>query len=264
MGRKWLKCMGQLDVALSVEHPELQAPPIPLVYKLTYLWMKSYSVIKEGAFGNEVRRYMQLALNQKGPKLRHKVLSTSGYTIDLEILLDKLNQPLIPACTTLEALQNSPDARLQGVFSDFTKSELLQSLAALPRYSTKQQHCSRLASDWGWDWSKLVHRKIAVEIERPEHFSVNNNHRLGWSVLRKRQLRALGWEVVEVCVYVCVFACVCSLMTFCNPAFFKDNKNLSIFFVQVPYTDWNNMSPKQAVKYLHRKIFDSHSTLFQR
>lgn len=41
-------------------------------------------------------------------------------------------------------------------------------------------------------------KKIAVEVDGPQHFAVNTNQPLGHTVLRRRLLKALGWDVVSV------------------------------------------------------------------
>lgn len=199
----------QLDIALSTEHPELQAPPIPLIYKLGLLRLRmdTYFTAPIDPFRGKVRRSLQLVLNQKHPPLRYTALSTSAYTLDLEVLLDKSDQPLIPVTTGFKALKSHPDAHLRGPFSNFTRSELLERLSTLPKSCPRKRPRINYASDWGWEWSEAVGRKIAVEIDVQTRYSVNDNHLLGRSVLKKRQLRALGWEVVEVCFDDLVMAC---------------------------------------------------------
>lgn len=210
LGWKNLQWIMQLDIGLSIEHPDLEAPPIPLAYKLGLLnfRMNNYFTTRISSFQTQVRRSLQSALRQEQPSLKHIALCTNAYAINLEVLLDKNNQPLIPTWTNYKELQNSPDVRLHGMFSDHTRSELFSSLSALPESGSKMRRRVNFASDWGWKWSEMVARRIAVEIDGPSQFSVNGNHPLGKSVLKKRQLRALGWEVIQVCVRVIVGFCI--------------------------------------------------------
>ena len=41
-------------------------------------------------------------------------------------------------------------------------------------------------------------RKVAIEVDGPYHFSVNTNSPLGQTMIRRRLLRAVGWNVISV------------------------------------------------------------------
>ena len=76
-----------------------------------------------------------------------------------------------------------------------------------------------LASDWGSKFAspkEKVARRLAIEADGLPHFASNCDHVMGPTVLKHRQLRALGWEVVQVSVCVCTHAhvpvCVCVCM----------------------------------------------------
>ena len=69
-----------------------------------------------------------------------------------------------------------------------------------------------LASDWGSKFTspkEKVARRLAIEADGLPHFASNCDHVMGPTVLKHRQLRALGWEVVQVMTGVCVCVCVC-------------------------------------------------------
>ena len=58
-----------------------------------------------------------------------------------------------------------------------------------------------LASDWGQKFalpSTPVWKKVALEADGPWHFAINCNHIMGRTALKRRQLKALGWEVISV------------------------------------------------------------------
>ena len=65
-----------------------------------------------------------------------------------------------------------------------------------------------LASDWGSKFTspkEKVARRLAIEADGLPHFASNCDHVMGPTVLKHRQLRALGWEVVQVSVCVCTY-----------------------------------------------------------
>ena len=43
--------------------------------------------------------------------------------------------------------------------------------------------------------------KLAIEVDRHKHFTVNTNQPLGHTVLRRRLLRSYGWKVLSVPYY---------------------------------------------------------------
>ena len=73
-----------------------------------------------------------------------------------------------------------------------------------------------LASDWGRYFVKSHHmpcvaRRVAFELNGPLHYAVNvPGHIKGKDVVKKRQLEALGWEVVHVSLNSVFFASVWS------------------------------------------------------
>ena len=67
--------------------------------------------------------------------------------------------------------------------------------------SEQYKYFITLASDWAELTSSPslpVARKIAVEMDGPIHFAVNCRHLTGNTLLKRRQLTALGWEVISV------------------------------------------------------------------
>ena len=72
--------------------------------------------------------------------------------------------------------------------------------------SEQYKYYITLASDWAGltqSPSQPMARRIAVEMDGPMHFAVNSRHLTGSTVLKRRQLTAMGWEVISVSDAVC-------------------------------------------------------------
>ena len=85
-----------------------------------------------------------------------------------------------------------------------------------------------LASDWGSKFTspkEMVARRLAIEADGLPHFASNCDHVMGPTVLKHRQLRALGWEVVQVrvCVCVCTYMQLLSTMGKCHETLWSNN-----------------------------------------
>ena len=121
-----------------------------------------------------------------------EALSISGYNIDFEVLFDADHYPIpIPYRWKFR----NADEVLHSVGLEHEKRTVLPAGVPVPEMSIN------LASDWGQKFtvpSTSVSRKIALEADGPWHFACNCNHALGRTVLKRRQLKALGWEVISV------------------------------------------------------------------
>ena len=119
-----------------------------------------------------------------------EALSISGYNIDFEVLFDADHRP-IPIQHQWKF--QSVDKVLHSV--GLGHKTVLRAGVPVPEISIN------LASDWGQKFivpSTPVSKKIALEADGPWHFASNCNHVLGSTVLKHRQLKALGWEVISV------------------------------------------------------------------
>ena len=98
-----------------------------------------------------------------------------------------------------------------GIHSDTTNADSGDNLAAVLHSYPRTVHVRmfvNLASDWQdiiqSPISEPVARRIAIEADGPQHYAINCRHVLGHTVLKRRQLEALGWEVTPVSTY-CVY-----------------------------------------------------------
>ena len=147
-----------------------------------------------------------------------EALSISGYNFDFEVLFDADHRPIpIPdqwKCHDRDQLlrsvglghvkrRNLSPARLLETTvemerendASISESDMSGDGDPVPKKSIN------LASDWGQKIivpSTPVSRKIVLEADGPWHFASNCNHVMGFTVLKHRQLKALGWEVISV------------------------------------------------------------------
>lgn len=183
--------------------------------------------IKRSVFGSNLSRAIRTALG--GAKwVLSEPLSLSGYNFDFEVLLDRHGDPIqIPMewkYKSPEVLESSIGAnqvrrkRLEKVSDDLLESmrqtegkdadvgsrdvdsdEVNASLGEYRRAMT-----INVASDWGMKFKDLPYpatRKLLIEGDGIHHYARNDtSHTLGSSVLKKRQVEALGWEVLNVSV----------------------------------------------------------------
>ena len=155
-------------------------------------------------FEEEVLSALQLIFGD-GVRLRKDALSISGWTMDIELLLDDKGKAISPPENTVNPMTYLQRARVaylcyrHGIHHRKMTSDMEMKLApllsSLPR---KPSCCRQLAHDWMLDESLPVARKIAVEADGPFHYMCNINHPQGTKVLKKRQLEAVGWEVIQV------------------------------------------------------------------
>lgn len=144
-----------------------------------------------------------------------EALSISGYNIDFEILFDADHRPIpIPnewKCHSKDqvlhsvGLGNVKRRNLSplGLLETVTREngESGASISAADTVGDGDQKTINLASDWGQKFfvpGTPISKKIALEADGPWHFASNCNHVLGNTVLKRRQLKALGWDVISV------------------------------------------------------------------
>ena len=139
-----------------------------------------------------------------------EALSIAGYNLDFEILFDADHRPiLIPSewkhrrrelLFSSVGLGRVKRKKSPAKLLKETESGSMVDVDPVPR-----EKLISLASDWG---QKLalpgtpVSKKIALEADGPWHFAANCNHVLGHTILKRRQLKALGWEVISVGIFV--------------------------------------------------------------
>lgn len=117
-----------------------------------------------------------------------------GYTMDAELLLDKDNNPIPPPSVSWNW---SPD--VLKVLCDEGPPPVDNSviISIAERNNVPSDLVFNLASDWSCVNDK-VHRRVCIESDGPIHYTANTCQPLGRTVLKKRQLQALGWEVLQV------------------------------------------------------------------
>lgn len=146
-------------------------------------------------------------------------LSLCGYTFDFEVLLDGSGDPIsIP--TEWKKRSSNVIASSIGVKTPVTQSrELSKELVELmktteeaskrvghtvgdfPAMRRENRAFVNLASDWGLRFGDLpcpVARKLAIEGDGTRHYAQNCSHTLGSTVLKRKLLQLLGWEVLNV------------------------------------------------------------------
>lgn len=116
-------------------------------------------------------------------------LSLTGYSFDFEILLDFNGNPI----------------RIPNMWKNQTHDNLRASIGG-NRDTTVGNHLEskqsiNIASDWGSKFGSYpcrVSRKIVIEANGPFHYTRNCYHCMGYSRLKERHLRSLGWELIIV------------------------------------------------------------------
>ena len=184
--------MLQLNLASEVEHPQLNLPSLPskLLGQVLLESIDQNLYSRKSVYDSNVH-YALYHLFQNGEFFRRSVQSFSGYEVDAEILLDEKNEVVaIPeSCYRLHA------SRVTGILTDKFQLNCKSNLGS--------NHWLTLASDWGVEdreVMKKIKRRIAIEADGIYHYAVNCRHELGRTVLKHRQLTALGWEVISVSI----------------------------------------------------------------
>ena len=200
----------------------------------TALRLESYrSRDRVSTFEENVLRALTLVVGG-AQYINREVISLSGYTMDFEILLNEKNEPIpIPnewklrhkdvvlksfggADQPLERYCNSktdPQSLIESMrSSELCSNHVVKDVGySLQVSSEGPGKLINLASDWGSKFAnprEKVLRRIIIEADGYPHFARNCDHVMGPTVLKHRQLKALGWEVVQVSNCVCVCVCV--------------------------------------------------------
>ena len=127
-----------------------------------------------------------------------EAIMTNGYIADIELLLDANNNPI---SSPIEHMHWSLNG-IKRLISEDTpvSSSVLASVSSQPgSMSLDKNGGYNLASDWSEKGANPnIARKIVIESDGPVHYPTNIHKPLGKSVLKKRQLEKLGWEVIQV------------------------------------------------------------------
>ena len=186
-------------LAARHEHPELQLPSPPIHQMVRCMDMILTSPTNPvSSFDKEVVSALRVIFGN-GIRLRKNALSISGWTMDIELLLDNEGKVIVPPESTVDhttdmylhlarvaylSCQNGVHPQKMKLGGDPLLSSLPSNLVC----------CRQLL-----DESLPVVRRIAIEADGPHHYMRNNNrHPRGKTVLKKRQLETVGWEVIQV------------------------------------------------------------------
>ena len=193
------------NITARYECPELQLPVLPIHEMVRCMdTVLTSPANPPSTFEEDVLSALQLIFGN-GVKLRKDAVSISGWTMDIELLLDDEGKVIAPPENTVNPMTHLQLARVaylchqHGVhprkMTSDMKMKLAPLLSSLPK---KLNSCRQLAHDWLLDRSLPVARKIAIEADGPCHYMCNSHHPRGTTVLKKRQLEAVGWEVIQV------------------------------------------------------------------
>ena len=147
----------------------------------------------ETTFHNHLLSSIKALFNVDSSAFVSEARTTSCYTVDVEILLDSDNNIVYPP-------KERKNWTLEGI-KELCQQEHISLLTLRALHSSNGQY--NLASDW-YTVPSNVKRWICIEADGPSHFAVNNNHILGRTALKHRQLKALGWEVIQVIICTCI------------------------------------------------------------
>lgn len=188
-----------------------------LVMKDRIMWYKSTS--KFSPFSRRVGDALRVVLGGSD-FYTAEALSISGYNIDFEILFDADHHPIpIPhqwkchskdqlLCSVGLGREKRRSRSPAGLCETTMEMERENNTSTLAARSCDGDHkFINLANDWGQKFvvpGIPISKKIAVEADGPWHFASNCNHVLGNTVLKHRQLKALGWEVISVGIAIFV------------------------------------------------------------
>jgi hypothetical protein len=183
--------MIQLDIATRTEHPELSLPCLLPKIK-SKLMSNSYHVkfSNNSTFHSNVLSSLA-ELFGNTTSYMPEAHTTSSYALDVEVLLDAYNRPI-------ETPKERKEWSMAGLMQLYQSSLLPMDYSALKLLKDSSPGGEYNLSS---DWCRLpdeVHRKMCIELDGPFHYAINSKHMLGRTVLKKRQLTALGWEVIQV------------------------------------------------------------------
>ena len=196
----------------------------------TSLRLESYRSQHTATFVENVLRALTCVVGG-AQYINHEVISLCGYTMDFELLLNDEDQPIpIPnewklrhKGTVLKSIgqhlerysikKTNPQSLIESMRSSESRDNHMDNDVGYSLHLSSEgpEQLINLASDWGRKVAtprENVLRRIAIEVDGYPHFARNCDHVMGPTVLKHRQLKALGWEVVQVSgLLVCV--CVC-------------------------------------------------------
>ena len=145
-----------------------------------------------------------------------EALTMSPGFIDVEVILSSDGSPLPIPPQWRD--QREPQELLARVYPQLTKLPLWKAITAA-YFGTSVPEPVNLASDWAEKIGgpeEAIARRVAVEADGPRHYAVNCTHRLGYTVLKHRLLRALGWDLIVVsCEMSSWMRCVCLHIHMC-------------------------------------------------
>lgn len=199
---------------------------VPLSFIVSKYNDKGFSI-----FGANFFRALKLAMG--AGLFRSEPLSLSGYMMDFEVLIGHDGKPIqtprnqkyilmqkaLKSVGALRETESITSFSLEKqtmplLLDDLKLSETESSTMSCDGRSPLDgvNHLVRnktvnLASDWGQYFIKphampKIARKVAFELNGPVHYAVNvPGHIRGKDVVKKRQLEALGWEVIRVSVH---------------------------------------------------------------
>ena len=187
--------------------------------------LSQYKDKRFNVFGANFSRALRGAV---GPsQYRIEPVSLSGYNIDFEVILDSRNRPIpIPfswkhvlvtnmlksvGIETCQAKNTFPTdiSKMSALLDELSHTnssagENSQSSSVSVGGQIVKGHGVHLASDWGryfvrpQDMPPMA-RRVAFELNGPVHYAVNHpGHEVGKDVVKRRQLEALGWQVITV------------------------------------------------------------------
>ena len=189
--------------------------------KISNLHLNSKSI-----FGSNIHRALRSCLGDV-KCFQTDPLSLSGYCFDFEILLDHKGSPInIPILwkyksqiilrSSVGVKEDVKVIRNHVKYPAVVMDDIIGSLKESEEKVDTGQHCDaelsnsssyfvkkclNVASDWGrrfYPFPKQVARKIVIEGNGTTHYARNCDHTMGYTVLRERHIRALGWELISV------------------------------------------------------------------
>ena len=196
--RYYCRQMLQLDLASRTEHPDMKLPCLSSQHRAVIQKDIMTYVRQDSIFQRNLKNCLHDMYGGR-QYLNSESFSISGYTIDIELLLGKETPVVFNNDWSIETVGQLYRCKMEcddrGVTFDYKMyKEKTDPEADNTRSS---DDIIRLASDWNVGDSNITHR-IAIEADGPLHFCINCNHPLGRTVLKHRQLRALGWKVLSV------------------------------------------------------------------
>lgn len=153
-------------------------------------------------------------------------LSLSGYNFDFEVLFggDGKAIPVTPSCVLLKSAfksiglvvdaESSPTVLrqskmallLESLSEDGTATDACENQPFHSMKHSSKANYVKVASDWAHYFASPgpppnVSRRVVFELNGPVHYASNvsaQRHVCGKDVVKKRQLEALGWQVIHV------------------------------------------------------------------